>query len=124
MKRLFLLLALLLGIEAVAVTTVVRRDTSSTNIPTSYTTGSQLLSGLPPGIYKEFTCCSTAGTDIAIGTSDVANCAGASDRAFIPAAPASSTVCVTHRLTLSKYFCVKSYGSAISSGIVLCKVGD
>lgn len=128
MKTLFLLLGLILAWPSTAATTlppgvgtVARRDASSTNIPTTYTTGAAIKTGLSGK--KNMTCCSTINTDLNFAYSTVTNCVGATDNGFIPAAPASSTICrtVENRATNTN-FCVRVYtgGSAATSGVLNC----
>lgn len=91
---------------------VASRDASSTNIPTTYTTGAGIMTSVSGKSHLKVI--NNTGTALAVSTSTVTNCVGGTDNDVVPANGSS----VSDAILLNSVVCVRSLGSAISTGTV------
>lgn len=96
------------------------RDASVTNIPNTYTTNSQLLSGLS-NIQHVYVCTNQA-QEIAVAFSSAANCVGASDYLIVPGGSTASCSPAIQYMKSDSKLCVRGLNNPISSGKVYVTV--
>lgn len=88
------------------------RDSSATNIPTTYTTGAGIASSVSGKSHVKVI--NKSSTDIAIAFSTATDCVGASDSDIALAGGTS----VSDNMGTNSIICARSLGSTISSGMI------
>lgn len=113
--RKFFLLLVLLAMPAIAGAPVsASQDASSTNIPTSYSSAGATLLTLTSGTKSHIAVVNDTGTDIEVSVNATA-CGASSTAGFVVPDGLSATL---DNVAINKVVCIKSLGSAISSGKV------
>lgn len=113
--RKFFLLCLFLTIPAIAGAPLqASQDASSTNIPTSYSSAGATLLSMTSGTKNHIAFVNDTGTDIAVAVNGTA-CGASSVTAFVVPDGLSFTA---DDMAINRVVCIKSLGSAISSGSV------